>query len=262
MTILPIATNEYMSELEVSFRNLYKEKMQLQPEKGNESDVLIGKISLNDSVDARYYKDQPIRLTNDIRNASHQYNNYASVIKVTSKKYGDSDFCDQYSIPLPPERPNIYVDTLYGILVNDLRFNNDSKRNDRIISLNDMGVVAKLSEHDQIEMLKLRQRTVTKAEYLYQLSSTGLIVQSEWLEFLDTLEFNNIDDSFKQRDSYEQVLESFANTETKIKKNMFNYLKTGEENYLIYSYYYQLLNNKQYTEFKLPQRQYVKEKVA
>ncbi len=83
-----------------------------------------------------------------------------------------------------------------------------------------MGVVAKLSEHDQIEMLKLRQRTVTKAEYLYQLSSTGLTVQSEWLEFLDTLEFNNIDDSFKQRDSYEQVLESFANTETKIKKKI------------------------------------------
>ena len=66
MTILPIATNEYMSELEVSFRNLYKEEMQLQSEKGSESDVLIGKVSLNDSVDARYYKDQPIKLTNDI----------------------------------------------------------------------------------------------------------------------------------------------------------------------------------------------------
>lgn len=85
MIILPIATNEYMSELEVSFRNLYKEEMQLQSEKGSESDVLIGKVSLNDSVDARYYKDQPIKLTNDIRNAVHQYNNYASVIKVTSK---------------------------------------------------------------------------------------------------------------------------------------------------------------------------------
>ena len=30
MTILPKATNEYMSELEVSFSNLYKEEMQLQ----------------------------------------------------------------------------------------------------------------------------------------------------------------------------------------------------------------------------------------
>lgn len=46
MTILPIATNEYMSELEVSFCNLYKEEMQLQSEKGSESDVLIGKVSL------------------------------------------------------------------------------------------------------------------------------------------------------------------------------------------------------------------------
>lgn len=262
MTILPIATNEYMSELEVSFRNLYKEEMQLQSEKGSESDVLIGKVSLNDSVDARYYKDQPIKLTNDIRNAVHQYNNYASVIKVTSKKYGDGDFCDQYSIPLPPERPNIYVDTLYGILVNDLRFNNDAKRNDRTISLNDIGIVSKLNEHDQIEMLKLRQKSVTKADYFYQLSATGLTAQVEWLEFLDTLEFIPVDGSVKQRDSYDQILESFANTETKMKKNMFNYLKTGEENYSIYSYYYQLLNNRQYMEFKLPQKQYVKEKVA
>ena len=79
---------------------------------------------------------------------------------------------------------------------------------------------------------------------------------------METLDFTTVPDSVRERDNYEQVLRDFDGVETKLKKEMNNYLTIGEENYLIYSYYYQLLNNKRYMEFKLPQKQYVKEKVA
>ena len=111
-------------------------------------------------------------------------------------------------------------------------------------------------------MLELRQNTTSKSEYFYLLDEQGLNAQAEWISFLETLDFTMIDKSFKSRRSYEQILSTFANTETKLKKDMTNYLQIGEENYLIYSYYYQLINNKQFSKYSLPQKQYIKEKVA
>ena len=98
--------------------------------------------------------------------------------------------------------------------------------------------------------------------YFYLLDEQGLNTQAEWISFLETLDFTMIDKSFKSRRSYEQILSTFANTEIKLKKDMTNYLQIGEENYLIYSYYYQLINNKQFSKYSLPQKQYIKEKVA
>ncbi len=262
MLILPMATNNSMFELEVSFHNIYKEKMKLQATKNSESDVLIGKYSIKEFPDVKYYKDQPARLTRDIRNISSYYNNEVSSIKVVGEKYNGGDFCDQYSIPLPPAKANIYVDTLYGLLVNNLRYANPNKKKDRVIALKNIGVINSLNEHEQIKLLELRQGSTGKTEYIYQLNVNGLEKQAEWLEFMETLDFTTVPGSVREKDNYEQVLRDFGNVETKLKKEMNNYLTTGEENYLIYSYYYQLLNNRQYTEFRLPQKQYVKEKVA
>ncbi len=262
MVVLPMAMDDCMLEMEINFHNIIKEKMKLQAEKNTESNVVIGKYSLNDLEDARYYKDQPVRLTETIRRISSYYNNEVTSIKVISKKYQKSDFCDQYSIPLPPEKSNIYVDTLYGILVNNLRFSNPLKQKDTILSLRETGIVTSLNEHEQINMLELRQNTTTKSEYFYLLDAHGLNAQAEWISFLETLDFTTIDGTFKSRKSYEQILSTFANTETKLKKDMTNYLRIGKENYLIYSYYYQLINNKQFSKYSLPQKQYVKEKAA
>ena len=112
MVVLPMAMNDSMVEVEVGFHNMYKEKMKLQAEKNTESNVIIGNYSLNELEDAKYYKDQPVRLTETIRRISSYYNNDVTSIKVISEKYQASDFCDQYSIPLPPKKSNIYVDTL------------------------------------------------------------------------------------------------------------------------------------------------------
>ena len=111
-------------------------------------------------------------------------------------------------------------------------------------------------------MLTLRQNVNTRSEYFYQLDAKGLNAQADWLVFLETLDFTYIDDTLKSRSGYEQVISSFKNTETKIKKDMLNYLEVGEENYLIYSYYYQLINNKQFSKYSLPEKKYIKEKVA
>ena len=262
MVVLPMAMDDCMLEMEINFHNIIKEKMKLQAEKNTESNVVIGKYSLNDLEDARYDKDQPVRLTETIRRISSYYNNEVTSIKVISKKYQKSDFCDQYSIPLPPEKSNIYVDTLYGILVNNLRFSDPLKQKDNILSLRETGIVTSLNEHEQINMLELRQNTTTKSEYFYLLDAHGLNAQAEWISFLETLDFTTIDGTFKSRRNYEQILSTFANTETKLKKDMTNYLRIGEENYLIYSYYYQLINNKQFSKYSLPQKQYVKEKAA
>lgn len=262
MVVLPMAMDDSMVEVEVGFHNMYKEKMKLQAEKNTESNVIIGKYSLNELEDSKYYKDQPIRLTETIRRISSYYNNDVTSIKVISEKYQTSDFCDQYSIPLPPEKSNIYVDTLYGILVNNLRFTNPLKKKDTVLSLKRTGIINSLNEHDQINMLELRQNTTSKSEYFYLLDEQGLNAQAEWISFLETLDFTMIDKSFKSRRSYEQILSTFANTETKLKKDMTNYLQIGEENYLIYSYYYQLINNKQFSKYSLPQKQYIKEKVV
>ena len=221
MVVLPMTMDDSMVEVEVSFHNMYKEKMKLQAEKNTESNVIIGKYSLNELEDSKYYKDQPVRLTETIRRISSYYNNDVTSIKVISEKYQTSDFCDQYSIPLPPEKSNIYVDTLYGILVNNLRFTNPLKKKDTVLPLN---------EHEQINMLELRQNTTSKSEYFYLLDEQGLNTQAEWISFLETLDFTMIDKSFKSRRSYEQILSTFANTETKLKKDMTNYLQIGEEN--------------------------------
>lgn len=262
MVVLPMCMDDCMLEVEVNFHNICKDKMKLQAEKNSESNVIIGKYSLNELEDAKYYKDQPARLTDTIRRISSYYNNEVQFVKVISEKYQSSEFCDQYSIPLPPKTSNIYVDTLYGILVNNLRFTNPLKKKDSILSLRKIGVVSSLDEHDQLNMLELRKRIASKSEYFYQLSTQGLTNQAEWISFLETLDFTMIDGTIKSKRGYEQILSTFANTETKLKKDMTNYLRTGEENYLIYSYYYQLINNKQFSKYSLPQKKYVKEKVA
>lgn len=262
MVVLPICMNDCMLEIEVNFHNMYKEKMKLQAKKNAESDVVIGKYSLNELEYARYYKDQPVRLTEAIRRISSYYNNEVSFVKVISEKYQTSDFCDQYSIPLPPDKPNIYIDTLYGTLVNNLRFSNPLKKKDSILSLKKTGIIASLTEHEQIDILQLRQSTASKSEYFYILNERGLGTQAEWISFLETLDFIMIDGTIKSRKTYEEVISSFANTETKLKKDMINYLETGEKNYLIYSYYYQLINNKQFSKYSLPQKKYVKERIA
>lgn len=262
MIVLPMCMDDCMLDAEVNFHNIYKEKMKLQPEKDKESDVIVGKYSLNELSDAKYYKDQPIRLTEAIRRMASSYNNDVSVIKVISEKYQKSDFCDQYSVPLPPEKSNVYVDTLYGMLVNNLRFTNPLKKKDRVLALKKTGIVASLNEHEQINMLHLRQITNSKSEYFYQLDAQGLNIQAEWISFLETLDFAMVEGSLKSKKAYEQIISTFTNTETKLKKDMINYLEIGEENYLIYSYYYQLINNKQFSKYSLPQKQYVKEKVA
>ncbi len=66
--------------------------MKLQAEKNTESNVIIGKYSLNELEDSKYYKDQPIRLTETIRRISSYYNNDVTSIKVISEKYQTSDF--------------------------------------------------------------------------------------------------------------------------------------------------------------------------
>lgn len=262
MVVLPMAMDDSMLEVEVKFHNMHKEKMKLQAEKNMESNIIVGKYLLNELEEAKYYKDQPVRLTETIRRISSYYNNEVSTIKIVSKKYGTSDFCDQYTIPLPPKSSNIYVDTLYGILVNNLRFTNPLKRKDTILALRNTGILSSLNEHEQIDMLTLRQNVNTRSEYFYQLDAKGLNAQADWLVFLETLDFTYIDDTLKSRSGYEQVISSFKNTETKIKKDMLNYLEVGEENYLIYSYYYQLINNKQFSKYSLPEKKYIKEKVA
>lgn len=262
MVVLPMTMDDCIVDVEVNFHNMYKEKMKLQAEKNTESDVIIGKYSLNELEDAKYYKDQPVRLTEAIRRISSYYNNDVTCIKVISEKYQASDFCDQYAIPLPPEKSNIYIDTLYGILVNNLRFTNPLKKKDSILALKKTGIINSLNEHEQINMLELRQNTTSKSEYFYLLDEQGLNAQAEWISFLETLDFTMIDGTFKPKKSYEQILSTFANTETKLKKDMTNYLRIGEENYLIYSYYYQLINNKHFSKYSLPQKQYIKEKVA
>ena len=46
MVVLPMTMDDSMVEVEVSFHNMYKEKMKLQAEKNTESNVIIGKYSL------------------------------------------------------------------------------------------------------------------------------------------------------------------------------------------------------------------------
>ena len=107
MVVLPMAMDDSMLEVEVKFHNMHKEKMKLQAEKNMESNIIVGKYFLNELEEAKYYKDQPVRLTETIRRISSYYNNEVSTIKIISKKYGTSDFCDQYTIPLPPKNSNI-----------------------------------------------------------------------------------------------------------------------------------------------------------
>lgn len=70
---------------------MYKEKMKLVSRKKYRKYVIIGKYSLNELEDAKYYKDQPVRLTETIRRIS-SYNNDVTSIKVISEKYQTSDF--------------------------------------------------------------------------------------------------------------------------------------------------------------------------
>ena len=115
MIVLPLASEKGISTFEVGFQAEDKRAEILQADKIQlpASDIAIGRDHLSQMLSLESYKDKPEELTKWIRkNAA--YNPRARVIYVTTGNYENTDFYDVYKLPLPPEKPNILVDFLYG----------------------------------------------------------------------------------------------------------------------------------------------------
>ncbi len=143
----------------------------------------------------------PERLTDFVRNYMQNLNDSIFVI---SRNYQEKDFCTKYRVPSPPKKGNISLDKIYGKILNDLRLNVRTKKEDSILSF------------EEIQLDKMLQQEPKKA------LQDGV----DFLEYFQELQFDTLD-----KDEEKRVQEEMKK---RPKKFVETYQKTASKNSEIY----------------------------
>jgi len=235
MIVIPLIVNHMIFSLNVSFKKIQQKKEVLQADQFHftANDLVVGKASLKELEDFNKFEQNHRLLTQFIR--KHTDGTIPKSVYITTSNYPKSDFYDVYKIALPPKNSSSVGDLLYGMLSNDLRLKNPENDRGKVVSLKHLGIDTVFNPFILADLEKIKSMCSNHEEFLHQLINDGYQEQLAVLDFLDTLEFQIIDQTMISLHQFATINNSFQAIGDKLSRGLSSYQQIASDNFQIYT---------------------------
>ena len=235
MLQLPMTIKDITVNVTINFNNITVEKDKLDSRAiGLEaSDVVVDRTNIKSLGNEEYYSKNHQALTNIIRKNINYSNRAVTNIKVTTKKYKDSDFYDVYYLPLPPFATNPITDYIYGALVNSIRLSTPDLEKKVYLDLHKVGFDNLISKDFLKHLLTLKNNFLDPYKKKKKIRKDGYGSQLEVLDFLNSLNYEIDNDDFIVTSEIDNVI-NFLSRDSKEGRKLANYKNMAMSNYESY----------------------------
>ena len=235
MLQLPMTIKDITVNVTINFNNITVEKDKLDSRAiGLEaSDVVVDRTNIKSLRNDEYYSKNHQALTNIIRKNINYSNRAVTNIKVTTKKYKDSDFYDVYYLPLPPFATNPITDYIYGALVNSIRLSTPDLEKKVYLDLHKVGFDNLISKDFLNHLLTLKNNFLDPYILEEKIRKDGYGSQLEVLDFLNSLNYEIDNDDFIVTSEIDNVI-NFLSRDSKEGRKLANYKNMAMSNYESY----------------------------
>ena len=243
MLSLPLTINEVTLNVTINFKDITIKKNELNIDTNEQkySDIIIDKIHFNNYFNKNKIINDPKIITNFIRNNCNYNEN--EKVKITTRKYKNSEFYDTYFIPLPNINKNDVNDYIYGLLVNSIRMSDPDKINKEKLDFKKTNFDL-LFTGDFFNIVKKIQSESSNPLYIRnKLRESGYNKQLEILDFFNNLSYevddavltedlNSIINFLESNKKEHKVLKTFLTTSI---DNNYSYMSLAAFNKLVYN---------------------------
>ena len=235
MLQLPMTIKDITVNVTINFNNITVEKDKLDSRAIGleESDVIVDRTNIKSLRKDEYYNKNPEALTAIIRKHINYSNRGVTNIKVTTKKYKDSDFYDVYYLPLPPFTTNPITDYIYGSLLNSIRLSTPDLDKKINLDLHKIGFDNLISKEFLNHVLALKNNFLDQYLLEDQIRKDGYGSQLDVLNFFNTLNCEINNDDFIVTSEIDDVVD-FLSKDSKEGRKLVNYKNMALSNYESY----------------------------
>lgn len=243
MLVLPIVNNRRVMNVRLQLKDVKKVKRGVKFDDALSSEIIVNRERFSKSS---FYEIRDPKSTVDfIRSKSILY---PRSYFVTTKENNNNPFYDVYEVPVPPEKVNDSLDTLYGSAISDLR-NEVPNMPDRgrYISFSDLGIGENITEEKMAKLYKIVNEVRDSSLWPKLFKEAGVEDLEATIDFMKNFECTILPDTTIAEDSLQDTLTALSNLRTRDFKNLNKYYGTAKSNRDIYtkiSYINQIIYNK------------------
>lgn len=231
MIVLPLKIEDNMVSLKLSFKELQCRKNVLQADKFtlSASNISLGKVNLKSHAYSEKYDIQMDKVAHFLRrNVAFKKNE--NTMFITTKNYHQEDFYDVYKLPLYVYDQNHFIDTLYGLLINDLRLMVPNTEKGKEISFKALGFDDYFNS-DVLETINIIKSASADGETFFaNLQQHGFSNQLQILDFLDKIQFDVVEESVLPKKEFDEVTSAFYAIHGPESKVLQKYEQKASEN--------------------------------